>query len=108
MDALDFDRHLSAQGSWLRPYALRLTRDPDRASDLVQESLLKALTHRDKFQPGTDLKAWMRTVTKHTFINQYRHGKRSRLLEGDMAEHQRSATRALAMEDPLSTCRMNE
>ena len=55
----------------LRPAAYNLTRDSDDAKDLVQETLLKAFANRDKFRPGTNLKAWLYTIMRNTFINHY-------------------------------------
>ena len=55
----------------LKPAALNLTRDQDEAKDLVQETLLKALTHQDKFKAGTNLKAWLYTIMRNSFINNY-------------------------------------
>ncbi|MFN3413523.1 MAG: sigma-70 family RNA polymerase sigma factor [Thermoanaerobaculum sp.] len=55
--------------------ALRLTRNREDAEDLVQETYLKAFRHRDRFQPGTNLKAWLFKIMKNTFINLYRRQK---------------------------------
>lgn len=55
----------------LRPAAYNLTRDTDDAKDLVQETLLKAFANREKFRPGTNMKAWLYTIMRNTFINHY-------------------------------------
>lgn len=55
----------------LRPFALRLTKDAEDANDLLQETMLKAFTNRDKFTEGTNLKAWLYTIMKNTFITNY-------------------------------------
>ena len=52
--------------------AFRLTRSPVDAEDLVQETYLKAYRHYEKFQKGTNLKAWLFRILKNTFINGYR------------------------------------
>lgn len=52
--------------------AFRLTRNAHDAEDLVQETYLKAYRHYDKFQEGTNLKAWLFKIMKNTFINNYR------------------------------------
>lgn len=52
--------------------AYRLTRNAEDAQDLVQETYLKAYKHYDKFQKGTNLKAWLFRIMKNTFINNYR------------------------------------
>ena len=56
--------------------ALRMTRNPSDAEDLVQETYLKAYRAFDSFQEGTNLKAWLYKILTNTFINSYRSRKR--------------------------------
>jgi RNA polymerase sigma-70 factor (ECF subfamily) len=56
--------------------ALRMTRNPSDAEDLVQETYLKAYRAFDTFQEGTNLKAWLYRILTNTFINAYRARKR--------------------------------
>jgi RNA polymerase sigma-70 factor (ECF subfamily) len=56
----------------LRRYARSLTANVDEADDVVQEALTRALPKLDLFQPGSNLKAWLFTIVRHTFINQIR------------------------------------
>jgi len=56
--------------------ALRMTRNPADAEDLVQETYLKAYRAFDSFQQGTNLKAWLYKILTNTFINRYRAKKR--------------------------------
>ena len=66
----------------LSNYALQLTRDRDNASDLAQETMLKALRYEAKFLAGTNLKGWLFTIMKNTFINDYRRNvKRNTFLD---------------------------
>ena len=51
----------------LRAFAWSLCRNPSDADDLVQETLTKAWTHRDKFQPGTNLRAWLFTILRNSW-----------------------------------------
>jgi len=53
-------------------YAMSLTSDTDNAHDLLQETFLKALTNSDKFTQNSNFKAWVFTIMKNTFINNYR------------------------------------
>lgn len=55
----------------LRPTALRLTMKKEAAEDLLQETFLRAYDQRDKFQQGSNLKAWMFTLMRNIFINNY-------------------------------------
>ncbi len=52
--------------------AFRLTRNAEDAEDLIQETYFKAYKHYDKFEAGTNLKAWLFRIMKNTFINGYR------------------------------------
>ncbi|WP_207435021.1 RNA polymerase sigma factor [Sabulibacter ruber] len=71
MTALEFTSVVERMAPTLRPAAYNLTRDSDDAKDLVQETLLKAFVNRDKFKAGTNLKAWLYTIMRNTFINHY-------------------------------------
>lgn len=72
-----FERELVPHMAAVRSLALRLSRDPDDADDLVQETYLKAFRFLDSFTPGTNAKAWLLTILKNTFINKYRAEQRS-------------------------------
>lgn len=50
---------------------MRLTKDAEDANDLLQETAMKAFLNRDKFSDGTNLKAWLYTIMKNTFITNY-------------------------------------
>jgi len=62
---------LSAQ-KYLKPFALKLTNDAVDAEDLIQETMYKAFSNANKFAHGTNLKAWLFTIMKNIFINDYR------------------------------------
>lgn len=70
----------------LRAYALSLTKSPTDADDLVQETLLKALANTHRFQPGTNLRAWLFTIERNTFYSEYRRRKREAPSEADPSE----------------------
>lgn len=61
-------------------FAMSLTYDHDAALDLVQDTYLKALTYKDKFVDYTNLKAWVFTIMKNTFINNYRRSQKENTL----------------------------
>jgi len=63
----------------LRAFAISLCRNVDRADDLVQETLVRALANIDSFQPGTNLSAWLFTILRNHFRSEYR--KRYREVE---------------------------
>jgi RNA polymerase sigma-70 factor (ECF subfamily) len=69
--------------------AFRMTRNAEDAEDLVQESYLKAYKYYDKFQEGTNFKAWLFKILKNTFINNYRR-RQQRPPQSDFAEIEES------------------
>ncbi|MEO0363350.1 MAG: sigma-70 family RNA polymerase sigma factor [Pseudomonadota bacterium] len=60
----------------VRGFARTFERDPSRADDLVQETMVKAWANRDRFQPGTNMKAWLFTILRNGYISQVRKAKR--------------------------------
>ncbi|WP_421999043.1 sigma-70 family RNA polymerase sigma factor [Reyranella sp.] len=68
-DTGDFHEQLKAILPRLRIYALSLTRDRDAADDLVHDTVIKALTGRHSFQPGTNLAAWLFRIQRNEFIS---------------------------------------
>lgn len=71
----EFHEQLKALLPRLRFYALSLTHDRDRAGDLVQETVVKALTGRASFQPGTNFAGWMFRIQRNEFISSIRRQK---------------------------------
>lgn len=65
----DFHVDLKALLPRLRIYALSLTRDRDRAEDLVQDAVVKALAGQHSFQPGTNFPAWVFRIQRNEFIS---------------------------------------
>lgn len=72
MKKSEFNQLVSKQAESLKIYALHFTRDDEDANDLVQDTVLKAITYYNKFKAGTNLKGWLYTIMKNTFINNYR------------------------------------
>ena len=62
----------------LMSYALRLTHNEKDAEDLVQDTLIRACKNFDKYEPGTNCKAWLCRIMTNEFITQYRHTQRER------------------------------
>ena len=60
----------------LRAFAISLSGNIDRADDLVQETLLRALAHIDSFEPGTNMPAWLFTILRNLFRSEYRKRRR--------------------------------
>ena len=77
MSTYDFQQQLVGIRHQLYYFALSLTHDRETADDLLQESMLRALTYSDKFRENTNFKAWVYTIMKNTFINAHRRNKRT-------------------------------
>jgi RNA polymerase sigma-70 factor (ECF subfamily) len=71
MTEIQFQTALIDQEKKLMFYAMRLTSDTNNARDLLQETFLKALIYSDKFTQNTNFNAWIYTIMKNTFINNY-------------------------------------
>ncbi len=74
---MEFNNKLISLHDHLFYFAYTLTNDKEEAKDLIQDTYLKALMHRDKFADQTNLKAWTFTIMKNTFINNYRRNKKA-------------------------------
>lgn len=72
MTALEFSSSLLEMTPNLERFALSLTSDRNKAPDLVQDTVMTALVSRDKFVEFTNLRAWVFTIMRNTFINNYR------------------------------------
>jgi len=82
MSAAEFDQVLTRHSDFLKPFAISLTRDLDTAKDLLQETLYRALANKEKYSVGTNIRAWLYTILRNTFINDYRKKvKQKRVLQ---------------------------
>lgn len=76
MSHVEFSQGFTQLQAILLAFAYRLTKDEDDARDLLQETAYKAFKYRGLYQPKTNLRAWLMTIMRNTFINQYRQKKR--------------------------------
>lgn len=72
MTTYEFDNNFNKMASVLNSFAYNLTKNTEEAKDLFQETAFRAMTNREKFNPGTNFKAWLFTIMKNIFINNYR------------------------------------
>lgn len=72
MASLEFNNLLVDNADFLKPFAINLTKDTESAKDLFQETLYKALANQEKYNVGTNIKAWLFTIMRNIFINDYR------------------------------------
>ena len=72
MSTVDFNQEFDSLTQVLQRFAYNLTKNSEEAKDLYQETAFRAMSNRDKFRPGTNFKAWLLTIMKNIFINNYR------------------------------------
>ncbi len=72
MTTIEFDNKFNTMSSLLHSFAYNLTKNVEDARDLFQETAFRAMTNREKFRTGTNFKAWLFTIMKNIFINNYR------------------------------------
>jgi RNA polymerase sigma factor (sigma-70 family) len=72
MSTVEFNELLLNNTEFLKPFAVTLTRDNEVAKDLLQETMYRALINKEKYNVGTNIKAWLYTIMRNIFINNYR------------------------------------
>ena len=72
MSNVEFNELLVSNTDFLKPFAFTLTRDNETAKDLLQETLYRAIANKEKYNVGTNIKAWLYTIMRNIFINNYR------------------------------------
>ena len=72
MSTIEFNQLLLSNTEFLKPFAVTLTHDNEVAKDLLQETMYRALANKDKYNVGTNIKAWLYTIMRNIFINNYR------------------------------------
>jgi RNA polymerase sigma-70 factor (ECF subfamily) len=77
MSTIEFNEALIGMENNLHSFAMSFTRNNEDAKDLTQETMLKAITYRNYYTPQTNFKAWVFTIMRNIFINQYRRKVKS-------------------------------
>ena len=91
METATFNTQLYTFKDCLKGFAMTFTKDDDDANDLVQDTLLKAIRYSNSYHEGTNLKGWLYTILRNTFINDYRrkkHGKTMITVTEDISSQQ--------------------
>jgi RNA polymerase sigma-70 factor (ECF subfamily) len=101
MSSREFENLVVANVDFLKPFAFTLTRDKETAKDLTQETLFRALANREKYHAGTNVKAWMYTIMRNIFINDYRKKSRQQVIFDNtpndfLLDHNQSAVSNMA------------
>ncbi len=80
MSVTEFASRLDHFQLFMYNFALRLTQNPEKAKDLVQDTSLRAYRYRANFQAGTNFKGWIATVMRNLFVNQYRKDQKRKVV----------------------------
>jgi RNA polymerase sigma-70 factor (ECF subfamily) len=109
MTAIEFNYAISKTSKSLKPFAIRLTKDHEDANDLLQETLMKAFLNREKYADGTNLKAWLYTIMKNTFITNYqRMVRKNTFIDTTDNLHYINSTESLVDNDAYSAFAMED
>ncbi len=112
MSGLEFNQLLLQNADFLKPFAVNLTRDTEAANDLYQETLYKALANRDKYNVGTNIKAWLFTIMRNIFINDYRRKAKQKTIfdntPNEFLINQKQATVGNAAESDMRIKEINK
>jgi RNA polymerase sigma-70 factor (ECF subfamily) len=100
----EFRRLLEHEIPRLRRYARALTRDSNRADDLVQDTLVRGLAKAHLWQPGTDLRAWLFTIMHNQYVNDIRRAAR----EPATVDVDQLASTLAVTTDPTASRQLNE
>lgn len=77
---VDFGTEIMQYERILRPFAINLTHSREESEDLLQDTFYRAIANRDKFSEGTNIKAWLFTIMKNIFINNYRRNQKRNVI----------------------------
>lgn len=109
MTAVEFNYVLQTSSKSLKPFAMKLTKDYDDANDLLQDTLVKAFLNREKYAEGTNLKAWLYTIMKNTFITNYQKMMRKNtFIDSSDNLHYINSSSALVENDAYSNFAMED
>jgi RNA polymerase sigma-70 factor (ECF subfamily) len=100
----EFHHLIEEQIPRLRRYGRALTRNPERADDLVQDTLMRALAKQDLWEPGTDLRAWLFTLMHNQNVNWMRRSLR----EGTAVDIEQFSPTLTATTDPAASRKLFE
>jgi RNA polymerase sigma-70 factor (ECF subfamily) len=108
MSTAEFNQLLVGHADFLKPFAITLTRDSDAAKDLYQETLFRALSNKDKYHVGTNIKAWLYTIMRNIFINNYRRKAKQQTIFQSTSQELAPVATAVESSTAESSLRLKE
>lgn len=108
MTTPEFHTHYEGVEGLLKAYALKLTANTVDAKDLVQETAAKAFASKNKFEPGTNFKAWIMTIMRYSFLGEARKSSTRARLERLHRDDLMPESRGVVVNDALSSITVKE
>jgi len=109
MSVIEFNQVVINNAEYLKPFAITLTRDNESAKDLLQETMFRALANREKYNAGTNIKAWLYTIMRNIFINEYRRkAKQNVILDNSINEFLLNSNQLSVVNAAESNLKMKE
>jgi len=109
MTTLKFSHSLAQIQSLLFAFAMKLTKNNrEDANDFYQETVMRAFAHRERFEEGTNFKAWTTTIMRNCFINEYRKRRTRNQVEQPLEDNSEFAVRQAVRNDAGTIIMMKE
>ena len=108
MTVTEFNTKYTQLEDLLFGFAMKLTRNRDRAKDLMQETLMRAFKNKDRFRQGTNFKAWITTIMRNSFINNYRKQRTRNRVETPVEDMNVLTESTIAKESATTQMTMEE
>ncbi len=109
MSTIEFSQLLISNEEYLKPFAVTLTRDNESAKDLLQETFYRALANQEKYYVGTNIKAWLYTIMRNIFINNYRRkSKQQTVFDNSPNDFLLDSKQTVIANDAIANLQMKE
>ena len=109
MSTVEFNQMLLKNADFLKPFAITLTRDNEAAKDLFQETLYRALANKEKYNVGTNINAWLYTIMRNIFINNYcRNARQNTIFDSTPNEYLLNYNRGAVANEAITGINLKE
>ncbi|MEZ4953054.1 MAG: RNA polymerase sigma factor [Saprospiraceae bacterium] len=108
MTTLNFNHNVSKIENLLFAFAMKLSKNREDAKDLFQDTLMRAFACKERFQEGTNFKAWVTTIMRNCFINEYRKRRTRNKVEQPLEENTEFAIKKAVRNEGGSIIMMKE
>jgi RNA polymerase sigma-70 factor (ECF subfamily) len=108
MTTIEFNARCNKLESLLFAFAMKLTTNREDAKDLFQETIMRAFASRERFTMGTNFKAWITTIMRNCFINEYRKRRTRNKVEQPLEDNNEFAVKKAVRNDAPTVIMMKE